>query len=264
MLRRKRVILIFIVSGALLWAVFYLRGKYVAPILMYHCVIPNADSANRIAVTDKAFERQMRFLRERNYNLLPLEELAGYILRKEKIPPRSIAVTFDDGYKDNYIYAFPVLKKYRIPVTIFIILDDVGLPHKLNWQEIKEMQDSGLVVFGSHALGSEPLINIKSSQQLRREIFDSKKILQERLGCEAGIFSYPEGRFNREIRNLAIEAGYKIAVATNPGRDYANDDIFALKRLRIAASSDNLFIFWLEASGYYSFLREWKHQYRNK
>jgi peptidoglycan/xylan/chitin deacetylase (PgdA/CDA1 family) len=245
-----------------LWAGFYLRGKYVAPILMYHCVIPNADPANRMAVTDKAFARQMRFLREHHYNVLPLAELADLIRKKEKIPPRSIAVTFDDGYKDNYAYAFPVLKKYRIPATIFIIINDVGLPHKLNWQEIKEMQDSGLVAFGSHTLGPEPLVNIVSAAELRRQVFESKRILEERLGREVGIFSYPEGRFNYGIRKLVIEAGYKTAVATNPGRDYPDDDSFALKRMRITASADNLFVFWLEASGYYSFLREWKYQYK--
>jgi peptidoglycan/xylan/chitin deacetylase (PgdA/CDA1 family) len=152
------------------------------------------------------------------------------------------------------------LKRYGLAATVFVIVREIGRPDRLSWDEIKEMQDSGLIVFGSHAIGPEPLINIKSEQELRNEIFDSKRILEEALGRPVNIFSYPGGRFNAETRELVIEAGYTLAVTTNPGKRYPNDDIFALKRLRISATSDNLFVFWLESSGYYNFMREHRHK----
>jgi peptidoglycan/xylan/chitin deacetylase (PgdA/CDA1 family) len=212
----------------------------------------------RLIVSPRAFERQMRFLKEHHYNIVPLETLAFLIRDKKKIPPKTIAITFDDGNKDNYTNAFPILKKYVLPATMFIIVDEVGRPQgdRLSWDEIKVMRDSGLITFGSHSLRAEPLINIKSEEDLRKNIFDSKKILEEKLGCPVNAFSYPEGRFNDHIRKLVIDAGYKLAVTTNPGKKFPSDDIFALKRLRISSSSDNLFVFWIETSGFYTFLKE--------
>lgn len=261
MSKRKALITLFgviiLLSGCL---ANFIQGKYVVPIAMYHSVNPGALPENRIAVSAQTFERQMRFLKKHHYNVLPLESVATLIKERKKIPSKTIAITFDDGYKDNYIYAFPILKKYNLPATIFIITDEVGRADRLSWDEIKTMQDSGIITFGSHTLGPEPLINIKSEQDLKKQIFDSKKILEEKLGRQIGAFSYPAGRFNDRIRQLVMTAGYKLAVATNPGKKFADDDIFALKRLRISANCNNLFIFWVETSGYYNFMREHRHK----
>jgi len=259
----KRKVLITVFGVIIFFSILFLnfiRGNYVAPIVMYHSIDPDAKPENRIAVSPATFERQMRFLKVHHYNVLPLESLAVLIKERKKIPSKAIAITFDDGYKDNYIYAFPILKKYNLPATLFIITDEVNRADRLSWDEIKEMQGSGIITFGSHALGPEPLINIKSEQDLKKQIFDSKKILEEKLGRRINAFSYPEGRFNNRIRQLVMTAGYKLAVATNPGKRFANDDIFALKRLRISANAHNLFVFWIETSGYYNFMREHRHK----
>jgi peptidoglycan/xylan/chitin deacetylase (PgdA/CDA1 family) len=204
----------------------------------------------------------MRFLKTHHYNVVPLEYLASLIKDKKKVPPKTIAITFDDGYKDVYSYAFPILKKYNLPATAFIIVNEIGRPRgdRLNWNELKQMQDSGIITVASHSMGPEPLINLKSDEEIKYQIFESKKILEQKLGRQVKAFSYPEGRFNEKIRQLVIDAGYKSAVATNPGRKFSKNDIFALKRLRISSTSDNLFIFWIETSGYYNFMRE----HRNK
>lgn len=257
MLRRKKLITFFSLS---IIAVFLLIGfvgrQYVVPILMYHSVNPTAAAENRLAVSVATFERQMAFLKSWHYNVLPLEALADLVKAKKKIPARTVAITFDDGYKDNYTYAFPVLKKYGFAATIFLIVNEIGRSDRLGWNEIKQMRDSGIITFGSHSLGPGPLINIKSEQELKRQIFESKKILEEKLGRKAVLFSYPEGRFNDKIKELVKDAGYKAAVVTSPGKKFAGDDIFVLKRLRISATSDNLFVFWIETSGYYTFIKE--------
>ena len=263
MSKRKKIIVLFCVAAIIFFLpLIYIRQHYAVPIIMYHSVNPNAQPKNRLAVTDQTFARQMHFLKRHHYNVIPLEELGFLIREKKKIPPKTIVISFDDGNKDNYTYAFPVLKKYNLPAAVFMIIQEIGrnVGDKLNWEEIKEMQDSGLVTFGSHCIGPEPLINIKSEDVIRREIFDSKKILELNLNTKVNIFSYPEGRFNARIKQLVQEAGYQVAVATNPGRGFPNDDIFALKRLRISANSDNLLIFWVETSGYYNFMREWKRK----
>ncbi len=245
------VLLIFV-------CVVFFRQQYVVPILMYHSVSPEARKENRLSVSEKTFERQMRFLKERKYKVLPLEELAALIKEKKKIPSRAVAITFDDGYKNNYTYAFPILKKYNLAATIFIIINEVGRRQddRLSWQEIKVMTDSGLISIGSHTLGPEPLINIKSEREIRRQISESKKILEAKLGCPVVVFSYPEGRFNDKITQFVKDAGYKFAVATNPGKKISNDDAYALKRLRVSENTGNLFTFWIQTSGFYNFIRE--------
>lgn len=238
----------------------FLRGHYVVPILMYHSIDPQARPQNRLAVTARTFDKQMRFLKENRYNVISLEELTRLIKGKKKIPRKTICITSDDGYKNNYTYAFTILKKYNLPATLFIIVEEVERPEgdRLSWDEIRSMQNSGLITFGSHALGAEPLVNLKSDSQVKRQIFDSKRILEEKLGRKVLFFSYPEGLFDGRIKQLVIDAGYEGAVATNPGRDYADDDIFLLKRLRISENASNMFIFAVETSGFYTAIKEYK------
>jgi len=246
---------IIVIAGILF--INSLQQEYVVPIIMYHSVSPQSHPGmKRLIVSPKTFERQMRFLKEQRYNVLPLEALVKLIKAKQ-VPPKTIAITFDDGYKDNYTYAFPVLKKYNLPVTIFIIVNEIGRPQadRLSWEEIKAMQDSGLITFGSHTIGPEPLINIKSKEEVKRQISDSKKILEEKLARKINFFSYPEGMFDAGIRQLVIDAGYLAAVSTKPGKQYPADDVFVLKRVRISENASNMFIFSIETSGFYTFMK---------
>jgi len=263
MFKSKRLIIISIVIIALAAAITgFIRLQYVVPVVMYHSVSDLADPKNRTNVSAAVFERQMRFLKNHHYNVLPLAKVAELIINKKKIPAKTIAITFDDGYKNNYTHAYPILKKYNLPAAIFIILDEVGRPQgdRLDWAEIKEMQASGLITIGSHTLGPEPLINYKSNKALHAQIFDSKRLLEQALGVPVEIFSYPGGMFNAAIRRMVIDAGYKLAVATNPGKDYPSDDIFAIKRLRISENAGDLFVFGVETSGFYTFMKEHRHK----
>jgi peptidoglycan/xylan/chitin deacetylase (PgdA/CDA1 family) len=264
---KKAVIIavLCIIAGAgIFW--FSLRPQYVVPVLMYHSVnpVPN-DSIKSLIVSPRTFERQMRFLRDHHYNVITVEALARLIKTNSKIPPKTVAVTFDDGYKDNYTYAFPVLKKYAIPATIFIIIDEVGRPltkelkagdARLSWQEIHQMQSSGLVDFGSHTFGAEPLVDKRSDAALKKEIVDSRAALGERLGRQVAIFSYPGGLFNDKIKTIVMNAGYFCAVATTPGRRYPDTDPFIIKRVRVSESIAGLAAFWWDVSGYYVFFKE--------
>jgi peptidoglycan/xylan/chitin deacetylase (PgdA/CDA1 family) len=253
-------------SCLILLGLFFLRGflqrNYVAPIIMYHYVTPGEKTKAMLEVSLKSFQRQMHFLRQQKYNILPLEKLADLIQKKAPLPPKTIAITFDDGFKEVYTQAFPVLKKYNIPAAMFIIIDAVGRPGRLTWGQIKEMRDSGLITFGSHTFNHRDLVRkIKSDTERKRQIADSKRILEQKLERPVTMFSYPAGLFNSRVRQMVIDAGYKLAVATIPGKDYPNDDIYALKRLRIGHTSDNLFVFWFETSGIYTLFKEYKKYY---
>ena len=258
---KRKVIGISVAAIAALFMYFFIwvlpRG-YVIPILMYHSVENGAPPENRLVVSPQTFDRQMRFLKEHRYNVISLERLAGLLKAKAVIPPWTVVITLDDGYRNNYTEAFPILKRYGLPATIFVIVKEVGRPQhdRLSWEEIKEMQSSGLITVGSHCLGPEPLINIPSPQQLHAEVFNSKMILQQQLGRDVVLFSYPEGMFTPHIRQLVIDAGYLAAVGTTPGKTYPSDDRYVLKRLRISETSRNLFVFAIQISGFYTFIKE--------
>ncbi|MBU4205184.1 PAS domain S-box protein [Patescibacteria group bacterium] len=124
--------LIFVIAG-FLWA----RGQYVAPIIMYHRIDEDA-GVSRISVSPESFKRQMYFLKGRDYNVVRLEDLPE-LLSSGKIPRRTIAITFDDGYENNYTDAYPVLKELGLPATIFISPAFIGTDGYLTWDQVIEM-----------------------------------------------------------------------------------------------------------------------------
>jgi len=251
------ILLIVFLSLVLLLGL-YLRTKYLNPVSMYHYVVEDSALAkkDKRVVTVKSFDRQMRFLKVNNYNVISLEELVGLIKTNSKIPNKTVVITFDDGHLDNYTNAYPILKKYNLPATMFVIVDYLSSPNFITKEQIKEMSDSGLVIIGSHTLTEKYLPKIKDEAILKKEIFESKRKLELILGKPVNCFSYPIGGFNEKIRQMVIDAGYGVAVATSPGLNYPNDDTFAIKRVRISESSKNLFIFWFEISGTYKHLLE--------
>ena len=256
MLKRKKLIVLAAVLAAAAALVVYVRAQYVLPVLMYHSVMPEVPAGNAITVSVSTFERQMAFLGKNGYNVVRLGELADYYSGKRKFPARTIAITFDDGYEDNYIYAFPVLKKYNLPAAVFIIIAKVGEPGYLKWEQISEMNALGLVTFGSHTLTHPFLPYEKSDRVLEEEICGSRKELESRLGRKVELFCYPMGRFDSRVEQKVKDAGYKLGVATNPGWRFPSSDAFAVKRIRISENCRNLFVFWFETSGYYNFIRE--------
>ena len=264
---RKIGIILAVILILILAAVNFLSRNYSVPILAYHSI--NTDltkGVHGLVVSPDTFDRQMNFLRAHNYNVIPLENLVALIRDNKRVPFKTIAITFDDGYLDNYTYAFPILKKYRIPAAIFIIINEVARKEgdRLNWEQIKEMQDSGLVTFASRSLDPQRLVNIKPEQDLKNRIFRSKKILEDKLGVKVNLFSYPEGSFNKQARQMVIDAGYAGAVTTNPWKQYPAKDIFMLKRIKVSENARDMFIFAMESSGYYMMMKENKKEHKDR
>ncbi|MFA5320127.1 MAG: polysaccharide deacetylase family protein [Candidatus Omnitrophota bacterium] len=258
----KRVVLALlgIIAAALILLVVVLRFNYAPAILMYHSVASGAGASNRLAVSPETFDKQMRFLKTRGFNVIPAEDFARNIKENRKMPPHTVAITFDDGYKDNYTEAFPVLERYGLPATIFIIIGEVGRNDRLSWDEIKSMQSSGLISFGSHTLRHCILPEVASAEDLSGELAGSRRILEEKLGKPVKMFAYPCGFFDKRSQDAVMKAGYEFAFATHPRQKTGNKDLMALKRIRISEYSGSSFVFWFQVSGYYDFIREHRHR----
>lgn len=212
-----------------------------ANILMYHSV---GDNKAFFTVRPEDFEWQMDYLQRNKYIVLGLEETLNMLFEKNKFPPHSVVLTFDDGYKDTYTIAFPILKKYGYKTTIFVITDLIGkemlnrnyisLP-MLDWPEIKEMHASGLIDFQPHS-ASHPDFEKTPLDILEQEIVRSKNTLETNLHKECKLFAYPRGKYTPEVIELLKKHGFKGAVTVNEGIVKLGDDSFQLKRNSIDSS----------------------------
>lgn len=251
--QRIVIILIFIgVVAATYGMEFY--GKYTVPIMVYHEVMEDDGDDGLNTVSKKNFEYQMEFLRKHDYNVISLSDLVNAIQQRKPLPHNSVVVTFDDGPVNNYVDAFPILKRYKIPAMIFIVAEKVGTKDFLTWQQIREMEAAG-IEFGSHSRYHRYLPPL-SDAGLRDEIFSSKRIIEQNLGHAIDHFCYPNGGFTEQAKRYVREAGYRSACTTNRGHARLNQDLYELKRMRFG---DKDSVYWnvlAKLSGYYNLFRK--------
>ncbi len=256
---RAVFILFFIVSiGFLLFDHLWLKPRYVVPVLMYHYI---GNGKGSLYVSAENFDRQMAYLRDRHYRVIPLEELADGIEQGRTFERKTVAITFDDGTEDNYTLGFPIFQKYAYPVTIFLQTQNMdGVyegKHLLSWAQVREMAGGG-VSFGSHTRRHAYLPHL-TEEQLRDEIIGSKKDLDEQLGPATRFLCYPVGGFTEQAKLIAKEAGFRGALTTNRGIQRFNKDLFELKRVKVKDHDlKQPFSFALKLSGYYNLLRSTK------
>ncbi|MFA5743032.1 MAG: polysaccharide deacetylase family protein [Candidatus Paceibacterota bacterium] len=230
-------------------------------VLMYHSINPNYPWS----VSPQNFEDQIKYLSS-NYHIASLSDLRGFA-------DDSIAITFDDGYEDNFYYAFPILKKYNCPATFFICSDfiDKGkmLPEDspynglkpLSPGQINTMRKAGMD-FGGHTVTHPNLAKIKIAEA-RDEIFSSKIFLENVLGEKINLFAYPFGQlsdYNQGIIGILKEAGYQLACSTVWGRNNKQTPLFEIRRIRID-HIDSMGDFKGKIRGKWDFIT-WYHKFK--
>ena len=254
MFRLKKLFFSFLVLVFVFLAGFYywIQDKYVVPILMYHH-ISSTDVPGMNVVNPDVFRKQMNYLQKHGYKVLSLDAIVSSIKNHQSFDHKSVAITFDDGYINNYTNAYPVLKEFNYPAIVFMVADVVSSPGYMTWEQLKEMSKNGFSI-GSHTRRHAYLPDV-SGEDLVEEIKGSKRILEQGLGQEIKYFSYPSGGFNEEIKKIVRESGYQAACTTNRGHGRDNNDVYELKRIRINDDDDGL-VLWAKLSGYYNFFRK--------
>lgn len=214
------------------------------PVLAYHKIdLPTADVKIRGAYTAPArFEKQLSYLSRRGFEFYSASGLISYFLENGDTPARAICLTFDDGWKDNYTHAFPILKKYGIPATVFLVPSCIGRTtdqvtatgeserEHLSAADIREMADSG-VEFGSHSMNHK-LFDRISPDEIDSEVFESKAFIENLTQRECSTFAYPAGFFNDHAKASIKDAGYLAAFSTVYGTE-DRVDLFELNRTEI-------------------------------
>jgi peptidoglycan/xylan/chitin deacetylase (PgdA/CDA1 family) len=220
---------------------------------MYHSI--DDDPSEVHSVSPVAFEEQMRFLATK-CNVISLDRLVGCFNGKGVLPDNPVVITFDDGLADNYTVAYPILKKYDLPATVFVVPDwvapcegsqanETGPDGKryMAWNQIREVSQNGISV-GAHTVSHRSLPTL-TLEEARYEILESKARLKQQLGQPIRFFAYPYGAFrdlNRDIVHMVAESGYDCAVTSLSGTNRPSTSLYALRRTEIEVS-DGMYVF---------------------
>ena len=222
-------------------------GYQAVPILSYHHFAENCES--NLCVSASVFDQQMRYLKNNGYRVITMRELLGFMQYRHAIPKKSIIITIDDGYRSAYDIAYPVLKKYGFTAALFIYTDYVGVSQSaITWDQLREMKTDGFEV-GSHTISHCDLTKKMAGEsypdyieRIKRELVDSKQIIDKELKQDTFCFAYPYSRYNASVLNLCEQAGYKIGVTVDRGGNAFFKDPLILDRNQILKSDMVAFI----------------------
>ncbi|MGL5381278.1 polysaccharide deacetylase family protein [Clostridium sp.] len=201
------------------------------PILMYHS-ISNADPDNRLLVPVEQFSEQIKWLSESGFTPM----LMGDVLKAfetGQVPEKPVAITFDDGYVDNYTDAYRILKENNMTGTFFVITDNTDKSGDyLNSEMLKEMLNDGMAI-ENHTSNHLELDSLSVEDKLL-SIKTAKDFIMDNLGVESKYLCYPVGKYDEETIEAAKSIGIEAAVTTEGGFSNINNGLFELKRVRIA------------------------------
>jgi peptidoglycan/xylan/chitin deacetylase (PgdA/CDA1 family) len=187
------------------------------PILMYHYIRDNVDPKDKtgidLSVPAALFDQEMQYLATNGYTPLTLDEVWANFNGIGTLPEKPVVITFDDGTKDLYSTAYPILQKYNLKATSFIITGFVDRPGFVTWDQILEMYHSGTIDIQSHTINHIYMTQY-GYEALMYELLGSKKTLEGKLGKPVNFLAYPIGATNEYVQTLTKNAGYLGAVGT--------------------------------------------------
>ena len=230
------------------------------PVLMYHHVNP---VGNFINVIPERFQEQMQYLARSGYRTINTSELYDILNSEKEIDGKTVMITFDDGWLDNYLFAFPVLKKYSLKAVIFVVtswIKNEGMrtektalpPHRecvelvkkgraedvmLSWDELREMESTGLIDIQSHTHTHirwfKGMDEEEQTGYLRKDLHVSKELIEGYLHKSCIALCWPWGDNNELSKKIALNAGYRMLFTTSKGTNYSKTDLQSIKRIVI-------------------------------
>lgn len=236
------------------------------PILMYHSISDGTGEQHpyyETSTSPTVFEHHMRFLLQHGYSTIGLGEAVNS-LQVQKPGPKSVVITFDDGYRDFYTAAYPVLCEYGMTATVFVVSGLAGDPRTrfkgkdcLIWSEVKELRSNGIDI-GSHTV-THPELELMDLASIDNEVGRSKQTLEDKLGVPIKSFAYPYAfpehnrAFSKSLAEILESHGYENGVSTVLGRARSCDNRFFLPRLPVN-TCDDLRLFQAKLEGGYDWL----------
>ena len=209
----KKILIILIILAIAIIAIFTFnkykenkRADIKIPVLLYHnfvSTVPDEDPDNFEYInTPESFEENIKAILENGYTIISLKELNDANNFKTELPSKPIVITFDDGYYSNYEYIYPILKKYNVKVSIFVVTDNMGKEidgiKYLGWNECKEMGESEFVDIYSHSK-KHVFYDKLSVKEIIDDVNESYRVIEEKLGNKSfKAFAYPYGAYRKD------------------------------------------------------------------
>ncbi|MCI8497506.1 MAG: polysaccharide deacetylase family protein [Clostridiales bacterium] len=239
------------------------------PIVMYHSILREPKSFGDYIITPQQLESDLRYLKDHGYTAVTMAQVIAYVKQGEPLPQKPVVLTFDDGYYNNYVYAYPLLREYGMKGIISIVGDYTDHDTKLNennanysyltWEQITEMSESGVIEFQNHTYCMH---NLKSGRKgcrrkkgeseeayheaLRSDIVPLQQKIKEHTGREPDTFTYPFGAVSTESYPVIREIGFSASLSCESGVSVVTkgdeDCLYMLKRsLRTHADTSESF-----------------------
>ena len=229
------------------------------PILMYHHISKDPSSWNSIIISPEKFEEDMLYLKAMGYNTIHFKEYVAYKEKGGELPEKPIIITLDDGYESNFLYAYPLLKELNMKATISVIGNLIGLKQEtglsyLDWEQMKEMYDSGVIEIQHHSYslhqpgegtykgGAMPM-TVESPDEYRerftKDTLKLKNEIEKILGNEVIVYTYPYGFYNEKTEEILKELGFKFSLTVEEGLGQIANG-YALKRINVPSSMPSI------------------------
>ena len=203
-------------------------------------------------ITPAEFEAQMQALKDAGITVISMEDFLAWKRGEKEIPQKSALITLDDGWKSQYEVAWPILKKFGYPFTMFIYTDYVrggrlAGGESISWEQLAEMRDAGVNI-ESHTVSHQDLRGKKGfrdtpeyDEWLRRELAESKQILENKLGIKVRALALPYGFYNEKVQKAAEEAGYEAVFTVNGQKTTFGTPMNAIGRWVIESNKPKVF-----------------------
>jgi peptidoglycan/xylan/chitin deacetylase (PgdA/CDA1 family) len=214
-----------------------MEERFAVPVLMYHRIADLSEAEERspvmrdLTVSPADFEAQVRYLADNGFTFLLARDVERAVQQGLPLPRKSVAITMDDGYKDNFEQAFPILRKYGAVATIFLVSATVSTPGHVSWDDCQIMRRDR-VGYGSHTVHHYELTSL-TVPEMDYELRESKRAIEERMFDTVTAVAYPSGRYNRTVTARAEAAGYLAGWKKGGGPVQPGADLFLLPRVRV-------------------------------
>lgn len=210
------------------------------PVLLYHHLEPDAKGENGAIIAVKEFAQQMAWLKVQGFTAISTAELADWLEGKAELPDKPVLITFDDGYRSNYSYAFPILARNNMKATIFKVSGSAGAtpgaaPH-FSWTEALRMHNSGLIEIQAHShdghrhLERKPALIAWSVPEIRRDTAELQAAFEGARLPRATAYAYPFGAYDEQVLQAMQADGIRVAFTVEPGFVKQGDKPLELKR----------------------------------
>ena len=233
---KKFLIAILIMLMAAAGFVFWLFAREAdgVPILVYHRVSDTDKNPMTLKVAD--FDAQMKYLVDNGYHVIAPDDLLDAWATGKALPAKPIVLTFDDGHMDIYNNVFPILQKYNMRATVFVVTDHMGMKDYLTWDIARALQAGGYIDIESHTMSYKDLTTLKGDK-LWNEIYGSKQAIEWALKKPAKFIAYPEGKYTVDAEDTSKEVNFRAGFIEDYGLADDDDNPYILTRIPVQGTN---------------------------